>query len=183
MSLFALLVTTGAWAFAEAIVWFIVADVPISLVAVRFGTRQALLAAVIASLASVAGGAGAYIWSDLDPGSAIATMALLPAISPAMIGEAAAAYDALGWRAMLEASFSGMPYKLFPVTAARDGHALLPMLVATPFVRLPRFVVVALLVGVISRLVQRRLDLRARLGLLAAAWLLFYAVYFAIMPA
>ena len=183
MSLLALLILTGVWAFAEAILWFIVADVPISWIAVRFGLRPALLAAVIASLASALGGAVAYSWADSDPAAATAAMALLPGISPAMAGEAASAYAAQGWRAMLEASFTGVPYKLFAVVAARDEHELLPLLLATPFVRFARFALVALVAHAGSELVKRRLSLRARLALLAAIWAVFYAFYFAVMPA
>jgi hypothetical protein len=45
---------------------------------------------------------------------------------------------------------------------------LLPLLAATPFVRLPRFVAVAVLAGTISHLLERRLAAGQRLWLLAA---------------
>jgi len=40
----------AGWSAAEAALFFIVADVPISWIAVRSGTRAALLAAVVAAL-------------------------------------------------------------------------------------------------------------------------------------
>jgi membrane protein YqaA with SNARE-associated domain len=159
-----------------------VADIPISWIAVRSETKAALPAAIVAAVASVIGGLAVYSWADSDPAAAVAAMHLLPGISPAMVGEAASAYAAQGWRAMIEASFTGMPYKLFAVTAARDGHDVLPLLIATPFVRLPRFVAVALLAGTISHLLERRLATGQRLWLLAGLWVLFYGLYFAVMP-
>jgi hypothetical protein len=173
----------AGWSAAEAAIFILVADIPISWIAVKSGARAGLLAAVVASFASVIGGLIAYSWADRDPAGATAAMALLLAISPAMIGEAASSYAAHGWVAMLEASFTGMPYKLFAVTAARDEHALLPLLLATPFVRLPRFALVALIASGGSVLAKRWLNVRARLVLLAAVWAVFYAFYFAAMPA
>jgi hypothetical protein len=172
----------AGWSAAEAAIFILVADIPISWIAVKSGARAGLLAAVVASFASVIGGLIAYSWADRDPAGATAAMALLPAISPAMIGEAASSYAAEGWRAMLEGSFTGMPYKVFAVTAARDGHALLPLLAATPFVRFPRFALVALVAAGGSGLLKRRLSLRARLSVLIAVWAVFYAFYFAAMP-
>jgi hypothetical protein len=172
----------AGWSAAEAALFFIVADVPLSWIAVKSGTRAAILAAIVAAVASMIGGLLLFSWADHDPAAAIAAMNLLPGISPAMVGEAASAYAAHGWWAMLEASFTGMPYKLFAVTAARDGHDLLPLLAATPFVRLPRFVAVALLAGTTSHLLERRLMTRQRLMLLAILWVLFYGFYFAVMP-
>jgi hypothetical protein len=170
----------AGWSAAEAAIFFIVADVPISWIAVRSGTKAALLAAIVAALASVAGAAAMLFWAGHDPAGAAATMAALPGIDPALIREAASAYHG-GPLALLAGSFSGTPFKLFALEAARE-HSIAILLLA-PLVRLPRFLAIALFVGGISRLLERRMTGRQRLSLLLVLWVAFYAWYFSVMPA
>ena len=83
----------AGWSAAEAALFFIVADVPISWIAVRSGTKAAMLAAVVAAVASVAGAAIILLWAGLDPTGAAATMAALPAIDGSLIARAAQGYE------------------------------------------------------------------------------------------
>ena len=170
----------AGWSAAEAAIFFIVADVPISWIAVRSGTKAALLAAIVAALASVAGAAAMLFWAGHDATGAAATMAALPGIDPALIVEAASAYHG-GPLALLAGSFSGTPFKLFALEAARE-HSIAFLLLA-PLVRLPRFLAIALFVGGISRLLERSMTGRQRLSLLLVLWVAFYAWYFSVMPA
>ncbi len=169
----------AGWSAAESALFFIVADVPISWIAVRSGTKAALLAAVIAALASIAGAAIVFLWAGRDPVGAAATMAHLPAIDEALVARAAEAYRH-GPLAMLAGSFSGTPFKLYALEAAKERDYSLLLL--APLIRLPRFLLVALFVGGVSHLLRRSLDVRGRLALLGGAWVVFYAFYFAAMP-
>ena len=169
----------AGWSAAEAAIFFIVADVPISWIAVRSGTRAAMLAAVVAAFASVVGAAVVLVWAGRDPGGATAIMASLPAIDPALIERAGDGYHH-GPLAMLAGSFSGIPFKLYALEAAKNGGY--GLLLLAPLLRLPRFLAVALLVGGFSRLLARRLDIRRRLELLGLCWVAFYAFYFSVMP-
>jgi len=169
----------AGWSAAEAALFFIVADVPISWIAVRSGTKAALLAAVVAAVASVAGAAIVLLWAGRDPSGAAGTMAALPAIDPALIAKAAADYHQ-GALAMLRGSFSGTPFKLYALEAAKsDGYGLLLL---APLLRLPRFAAVAVLVGAISQVLKPYVELRGRLLILGALWIAFYAFYFSVMP-
>jgi len=169
----------AGWSAAEAAIFFLVADVPISWIAVRSGTRAAVLAAIVAAIASVAGAAAVFFWAGRDPAGAAATMASLPAIDPALMSRAAADYHR-GPLFMLAGSFSGTPFKLYALEAARARDY--GFLFISPLLRLPRFLLVALLVGGISNFLRGRLGLRRRIGLLAVSWILFYVFYFAVMP-
>ena len=169
----------AGWSAAESAIFFIVADVPISWIAVRSGTKAAMLAAVIAALASVVGAAAVLLWAGHDPVGATSTMARLPAIDDALITRAAAGYHK-GALAMLAGSFSGTPFKLYALEAAKQGHW--PILLIAPLIRLPRFLLVALLVGSVSRMLGRWLNVRGRLALLGGCWVAFYAYYFTAMP-
>jgi hypothetical protein len=106
-------------------------------------------------------------------------MASLPAIDPALIARAAAGYHR-GPFAMLEGSFSGVPFKLYALEAAKAGD--IGLLFVAPVIRLPRFLLVALFVGRVSGLLSRWLDVRRRLTVLGVSWLLFYSYYFTVMP-
>lgn len=170
----------AGWSAAEAAIFFIVADVPISWIAVRSGTRAALLAALVAALASVVGTLAVVFWAGHDPAGASATIAALPGIDPALISEAAIRY-AQGFDAVLAGSFSGIPFKLFALEAAKQGGILFVLL--APLLRVPRFLAIALFVGGISHFLERRMDVRQRLGLLLILWIAFYAWYFSVMPA
>jgi hypothetical protein len=178
-----LLVLAAGWAFAEAILFFIVADVPISWIAVRSGWRPATAAAFGAAFAAAAGGALLYTWASADPTGAARAVAALPGIDEAMIAETAARFAKDGYWAMLEGSVSGVPYKLYVLAAAGAGRPLLSFLMLSVLFRLPRFLGAALGAAALSRLLARRLSMRFRLGLLGGIWLAFYAFYFSVMPA
>ena len=169
----------AGWSAAEAAIFFIVADVPISWIAVRSGTKAAILAAIVAALASVVGAAAVLVWAGRDPAGAAAVMGALPAIDPALIARAAQGYQD-GPFAMLAGSFSGTPFKLYALEAAK-AHDWSLLWVA-PVLRLPRFLAVALFVGGISHILGRYVDVRMRLAILAILWVFFYAFYFWVMP-
>ena len=169
----------AGWSAAEAAIFFIVADMPISWIAVRSGTRAAMLAAVVAALASVVGAAAVLFWAGNDAAGAATTMAALPGIDSPLIAEAAQSYHA-GPLAILAGSFGGVPFKLFALEAAKEGSFL--FLLLAPLVRLPRFLAIALFVGGTSRVLQRWMTVRQRLALLLALWVVFYGWYFSVMP-
>lgn len=169
----------AGWSAAEAAIFFLVADVPISWITVRRGIRAGLLAALVAAVASAVGALAVMVWAGRDPGGATAAMAALPGIDAALVAKGAEIYRQ-GPVGTLAASFSGTPFKLIALEAGRQGGYGLVLL--APFLRIPRFVAVVLFVGMISRLLDKRLAARQQLGLLVALWVVFYAFYFAVMP-
>lgn len=178
-----LLALVAFWAFAEAVLFVLVADVAISFVAVRHGVRKGAAAALIAAIAATLGGAVTWLWAARDPAGVTAMMTALPGIDAALIAETEAAFAAGGRSAMFWGSLSGVPYKLYALAAGSGGMGLLPFLLASPLVRLPRFLFAALGAAALSRLLSRRMGLRVRLAILAGFWLVFYAWYFSVMPA
>ena len=175
----AALALVAGWSAAEAAIFFLVADIPISWIAVTKGTRAAVVAAIVAALASVIGGLMLWWWASSDPAGAAATIAALPGIDQAMIGEAAEHYRR-GPLAVLAGSFVGIPFKLFALEAATENS--LGFFLLAPLVRVPRFLLVAVLAGTISAGLSRWLSTAQRLALLAVLWTAFYAFYFTIMP-
>jgi len=168
----------AGWSAIEAAIFFLVADIPISWIAVRSGTRAALLAALVAAVASVVGALAVWAWASHDPAGAAATMAMLPGIDQALIGEAADRYRH-GPHAILAGAFAGIPFKLFALEASKDGSVAFFLL--APLLRLPRFLLVASFVGGLSHGLSRWQSLRQRLTLLTVLWIAFYAFYFSAM--
>ncbi len=173
------LTIVAGWSAAEAAIFFLVADIPISWIAVKSGTRAGLLAAIVAALASIVGILIVLAWANQDPAGATTTMAALPGIDQALVLEAADRFRH-GPHAVLAGAFSGIPFKLFALEAAQ--HNALGFLFIAPLLRLPRFLAVALFAGTVSHMLESRMTVRQRLMLLSALWVTFYAVYFAVMP-
>jgi len=168
----------GLWGFAEATLFFIVPDVPISAVAALAGWRRGVVAALAAALGAMAGGLAMYLWGAADPEAARSAVVALPAIDRAMAEAVARDFTAGGYAAMLAGAFGGIPYKLYAVAAGEQGAPLAAFLVMTPLVRLPRFLLAAFAAAWTARFVPSR----ARLPVLAVVWIAFYAFYFAVMP-
>lgn len=169
----------AGWSAAEAAIFVLVADIPISWIAVKSGTKAGMLAAIVAAFASIAGTLAVLLWASHHPAAATAAMTALPGIDSALVAEAADRFHH-GWLAVLGGAFSGIPFKLFALEASQ--HAAIGFLLLAPLLRLPRFLAVAIFAGSISRLLEKRLNVRQRLLLLSALWVLFYSVYFAVMP-
>ncbi len=169
----------AGWSAAEAAIFFLVADIPISWIAVRSGTKAGMIAAVVAAIASVVGTMAVLLWASHHPAGATAVMTALPGIDSALVAEAADRFDH-GWLAVLGGAFSGIPFKLFALEASQ--HAAIGFLLLAPLLRLPRFLAVAIFAGTISRLLGKRMTIRQRLALLASLWIIFYGFYFAVMP-
>ncbi len=162
------------WGFAEGTLFFILPDVPLSLVAL-FRPRRALLhmAAIVAG--AVLAGSVMFTWSDHSP-EARAAVAHVPAVSSAMFEHADRDFDQYGiWGASL-GPLRGIPYKVYAVEAPAHS-ALWPFLLVTIPARLWRLVVVWLGFAGTGALL-RRLD-RAGLGpaLGAIFWVVTYAIY------
>lgn len=177
-----MLLLVAGWAFAEAVLFFLVADIPISVVAVRYGWGAGAKAALVGAVAAALGGAATYGWAVADAPGAAAAIRALPAIDAALIVDARADFAAHGHVAMLWGSFSGVPYKLYALAAGSDGAALAPFLLLSAIVRLPRFLIVALASSALAHVLSRRIGKRAQLSLLAVFWTLSYAWYFTMMP-
>ena len=170
------------WGVAEALVFFIVPDVLLSYIGLKRGPRAAAIASLCAAFGAACGGAFVFWWSSADPTGARATVLAVPAISEAMAARAETAMAGNWFLATLLGPLSSTPFKLYAVLAPHAGASLPAFAAASVVARLPRFLVVSAGVAFIGRWVQPRVS-RVRLTwLLGAFWLVFYAVFFALMP-
>lgn len=170
------------WGVAEATLFFFVPDVLLSYIGLKRGPRGAVFASFYAAIGASVGGVIMYVWSASDPLSASNAVAVVPAISDRMM-ELAAEDMMINWfDAVLLGPLSSTPFKVYALIAPQVGVSLPAFALASIAARLPRFLIVSIGVAWIGRLIEPRLGPRAPFLILAAAWLAFYAVFFALMP-
>lgn len=179
---YALDIAAFAWGVAEATLFFIVPDVLLSAIGLKRGVKAAARASVLAALGAAAGGALMYLWSAHDGAAARAAVLAVPAISEAMAANAEAAMAQNWFAATFLGPLSSTPFKLFAVLAPDAGAPLLAFALASVLARLPRFLLVGCGVALIGRALRGRLSERQLMWLLAGAWFVFYAAFFALMP-
>lgn len=174
----ALIALAALWGFCEATLFFIVADVPISYIAVRYGRTAALRASMFAAIAAALGGVVLLCWARQNSEALQQIFLMLPAIDPLLIAQTEKEFAAGGYAAMGLGAFQGVPYKLYVTAAApTPPGGMLLFALASFIARLPRFVLAAVVADVVSRYTTRWCSLRVRLVILSLFWICFYAWY------
>ncbi len=169
------------WGVAEATLFFFVPDVLLSYIGVKHGVRPVLRASLIAALGAACGGVIMYLWSQADPTTAEAAVASVPAIHDPMMARAQQAMAEHWFYATVLGPLSSTPFKVFAIYAPHAGVPLWAFAIASVFARLPRFLIVGLGSVAVGAWLRRRVSERTVLATLAAAWIAFYVIFFAIM--
>lgn len=173
----AALALVALWAFAEAVLWFIVADVPIMAVGAIWGRRRAMVAAMVGSAAAALGGVVVMLWAGADPAGCRAAMLSVVGVNEALLADAGSAWREGGAWAMTVGSFTGTPYKLYAFAAGTDGTGVVAFALLSFLARLPRFVMVALMSGTLAIRLRRRMGNRWFWALFVWTWAGFYSWY------
>ncbi len=169
------------WGFAEATVFMIVPDVLLTWLALH-GTRPALIACLLALLGALAGGALMWTWGRLDVATAQRVLDVVPAISPELIAEVRDEVSERGATAVLLGPLAGRPYKVYAVESGGQGIGLPGFLAVSIPARLSRFVLLVVVTGLIARVARPRASLRTLRRIHLAVWMIFYALFFLLMP-
>jgi membrane protein YqaA with SNARE-associated domain len=176
------LAAAAIWGFAEATLFFFVPDMLLSYVALRRGWRFALAAALVATLAALAGGWAMYAWGASHEAQAAMVLDAVPAIAPEMIATVRAAMAGDWHAALFTGAVSGVPYKIYAVEAGAAGINLPGFLALSIGARFLRFAGTILLTELGRRTLARLGLERYAIAVLGGFWLCLYAVYFAVMP-
>ena len=171
----------GLWGFAEATLFFLVPDIWLTAIAARRVLISALLACLAALAGALLGGLAMYGWGASNPETARAVLDWVPGINVTMITEVQTALNEDGAMAMFLGPLQGVPYKLYAVEAAGAGVGLAAFLAISVPARLVRFLMLTVAVLAISRALSGHVGPRFRTGLLAGAWIVFYAAFFTIV--
>ncbi|MCX5515566.1 hypothetical protein C3941_07055 [Kaistia algarum] len=166
------------WGVAESTWFFVVADVLLTFIALRFGFRTAIFASVAAATGALCGGAYLWVLATNDPPAALDVLNAVPLLTPGLIERGMATMAAPYWPfGMLTGSFTGVPYKIFAVGAGQQMTPLAWFLAASLPVRLVRFVLASAAVAVADGWIGRRMSPpRKALGLLLF-WVVFYGQF------
>jgi len=155
----------------------------ISWVALQRGLKGGLVAAVLAAVGAGLGGAAMYGWSAREPVAARAAVAAVPAVSDAMIARAGVDMDRQGWlAAALRGPLTSTPYKVYAMLAPARDAGLFTFAAAALPVRLPRFLLTAIVYALIGGLARGRVDRRWVVTGFTAWWLVFYGWFWATHP-
>lgn len=170
------------WSVAEATLFFFVPDVILSYIGLKCGVKSAAVASLYGALGAAIGGAIMYFWSTNDPAAARGAVLAVPAISDAMMARAQAAMAEQSWFiATLLGPLSSTPYKVYAILAPHAGASLVMFMAASIIARLPRFLIVGCGVALIGRWLEPRLGAKRLSWVLASAWIVFYAAFFALV--
>ncbi len=170
------------WGLAEATAFFVVPDVLLTFVAQRRGLLPALEVALFVVAGAALGGLAMWWIGGAYPEAVTGFLDRIPAISRAMIEAAGAAQAHDPFAALFAGAFSGVPYKVFAATAQAAGVSAPWFLLITIPARASRFALAIVATVVIDRVAAKWLSSRARLCILAAFWVAFYAAFWVVMP-
>jgi len=171
-----------AWGAAEAVAFFVVADVAITLITAHKGFRAGFIATLWATGGALLGGMVVYFWAAADPTTVARMLDFVPAVSSGQIAAAKQEMSDDWIAATIFGGFSGDPYKLYAATAGEQGISLLPFLAVSVGARFSRFLSTALLAQALTWTLKRVGRQQWALPLIALVWIGFYAWYWTRMP-
>ncbi|MEX0324704.1 MAG: hypothetical protein AB3N33_01315 [Puniceicoccaceae bacterium] len=173
--------TATLWGFAEATLFFIVPDVWTSM-AGRKSLRRGLQACLFAVAGALVGGTGMYFWGSADPVTTEALVEQVPAISPAMMENARTGLEERGVASLFFGPLRVTPYKVFAIYSTAAGISFPIFIVVSCLSRLLRFAITTIVCHYLLKLLPL-LHLRINpLLALAICWLVFYIIFFSVLP-
>jgi len=176
----AALAAAFAWGFAEAIFFFIVPDVLLTMIATR-SLRSAIKATIAALAGALVGGGLLTAFAHGSPDAGRALLLHIPGINAHLLERVMGQVDERGLLAVLLGPLKGIPYKIYAVEWGRRGGGLFAFLLISIPARWVRFALVAVIARAVARLIEPLTRHRAGIeGLvLAIIWTAFYIFYFA----
>jgi len=165
------------WGLAEAVLFFVIPDVFLTLLAIRIGLGAAWRASLLATAGAVTGGLVMYVWAAFDPVSVFTVMNLLPGIDGAMIEQVRRQTADLGTDALLGGPWQGIPYKLYAAASGELSLGALSLIVWTIPGRLARFGVSIVVASYLRWFFGRWVSPRQMVIAWALVWSAVYAGY------
>ncbi|MBV9572065.1 MAG: hypothetical protein JO056_12570 [Alphaproteobacteria bacterium] len=166
------------WGAAEATFFFIVPDVLLTLAALRFGWKRALMLSAVAALAAALAGLFMWRWGHDDIATAQFVLLLVPAVGPDLLQRAAHEMSA-GWPLhLITGGVTGLPYKLYAAEAGALDIEMFSFAIVSFAARFLRFAITVSLAAGGSRIADAIGHPRWIYAGWAMAWIAVYALYF-----
>lgn len=164
------------WAFAEAIWFFIIVDVLVSLAIMRFGVVKAMMPAFAAFVGSLIGGVVLYKWAQVNPETVKELLLTVPGITEELLRTTTVDMADEATEALVLGGFTGVPFKLFAAIAFEAGISpLAAFLEPAAIARFARLIVVFAVFGLLRSLLYNKLRRVGLIRLTLFLWVLFYA--------
>jgi membrane protein DedA with SNARE-associated domain len=167
------------WGVAEAMLFFIVPDVYLGVVAL-INWRRGLLATAAAVAGAILGGAIMYALAAAHGTAIDQLLDRVPLISPQIVNSVSEQMQSTGLRAMVGGPQRGIPYKIYAAQAGQQHLPFMLFLLVTIPARLARILPFALPCAAFGVLFKSLVQRRTRLVLFAYAlfWVGIYVSYY-----
>lgn len=169
----------GLWGLAEAIFFFIVPDVWLSIVG-RKKLSVGIIACLYSLLGALLGGVVMYLWGSSNQLHVNQFLEKIPAINTEMIKGVITQLQEQGLVAVLLGPLSGTPYKIYAGQAAGQEINLLAFMLISIPARLVRFMLITTFFHYALKGVSHVIGKEYGLKLLLFSWFGFYVLYFSL---
>lgn len=164
------------WGLVESMLFFLVPDVFLSMVAVQ-SLRRSLWCCVWAVAGAMLGGSLMYAWGAHDAITALKVLDAVPAIPADMLVSVRQDLEARGLVAMLSGPVVGIPYKIYAVQAGALGLSWPVFAGMTIPARIIRFLITCVAFHVVARGIRRYAGPKVVAGCWVLFWILNYSIY------
>ena len=167
------------WGMAEASIFFIVPDVALSFIAMRYGFKAAFKGLLWVLVGALIGGIGMYWLGRFFPDKIYRFLDWIPGISPELIGIVEAQISRHQSLALYIGPFKGIPYKIYTARWGMLGENVAVMVLVSIFARGLRFFSTAALAYYAGIFLKRVFKSKsAPMVALILFWVFFYIFYF-----
>ncbi len=172
-------IVSFVWGFAEATIFFIVPDVWLTFIAVKYGFKRALTGLVFAVVGALLGGVVMYCVGRFTSINAYAFFDRIPGISPQLIDTAYGQIERHQILALFPGLFRGIPYKIYATRLGQAGANFVTMIIVSIFARGLRFLGVVALAYYAGKALRKISKIKnIDIILLILSWLAFYIIYY-----
>jgi membrane protein YqaA with SNARE-associated domain len=170
------------WGFAEATLFFIVPDVFLCFVSIKYSLRQTFYLTLYALIGAITGGVLIYKLGINYPETVYKLIVSLPAIDTDMMNEVRNKLQQSALSQMFIGAVTGVPYKVFAFEAGQQLIDLTCFILISIPARLFRWISIIVLVRLLILYLQKRYTAKQITKIFCVFWAIFYAVFFTLMP-
>jgi len=165
------------WSLFEAIFFFIVVDVFLSLVSLE-SLKNGFKALGFALLGAIVGGAIMYSLGFRNSSNIADYLKLLPDVDPKYLEEVKNSLQNNGLIVIFDGPIKGIPYKIYALYSGELELNFLNFILLSIPARAMRFLLTILISNFISKIIVKKVSLRGKQLIILLFWILFYTFNF-----
>ncbi|WP_120496830.1 VTT domain-containing protein [Kiloniella sp. EL199] len=169
------------WGISEATFFFIVPDLFLSLICIRYNAYQAICFSLLTLAGALVGGVLLYYLGRAYPEIIYNLLERLPAINTDMMQEVREKTQ-YGLSSLVVGSFTGVPYKLYSYEAGQQSINLVQFVLISIPARLFRWALVIVFCQFVLFYLQKIFSQSQIIKIFFGFWFVFYGAFFSLMP-